>query len=167
MDKVSTTLDASGAVLVGHDGSDPSGSAVRWAARLAGRLEVPLLVVRTWSLSSAPRPSTWSAGYVPPMTDFEAAVLQRLQHDISSLHLPEGVEVTCHVMHGSAGRRLFEASKGAEMLVVGSRGVGGFRGLILGSTAAQLVGHAQCPVVVVPVTGTDDPADLDSGIRKG
>jgi nucleotide-binding universal stress UspA family protein len=164
MEKVSTTLDASGAVVVGHDGSDPSGSAVRWAARLASRLDVPLLVVRTWALSSAPRPSTWSTGYVPPLTDFEAAVQDSLQHDISSLHL-EGVKVTCHVLHGSAGRRLIEVSKGAEMLVVGSRGIGGFRGLLLGSTAAQLVGHAHCPVVVVPVKAPNDPADLDSGRR--
>jgi nucleotide-binding universal stress UspA family protein len=166
MEKVSTTLDASGAVLVGHDGSDPSGSAVRWAARLAGRLGCPLRVVRTWALSSAPRPSTWSAGYVPPLTDFEDAVLQRLQRDIAALHLPEDIDVSCHVLHGSAGRRLVEASKGAELLVVGSRGVGGFRGLILGSTAAQLVGHAQCPVVVVPVNGQDEPDDLDDGLRK-
>ena len=106
MEKVSTTFDSSGAVLVGHDGSDPSGSAVRWAARLAGRLGCPLRVVRTWALSSAPRPSTWATGYVPPLTDFEDAVLQRLRRDIESLHLPEDVEVTCHVLHGSAGRRL-------------------------------------------------------------
>ena len=56
-------------------------------------------------------------------------------------------------------------SKGAELLVVGSRGVGGFRGLILGSTAAQLVGHARCPVVVVPVMGQDGTDDPDSGKR--
>ncbi len=163
MEKVSTTLDASGAVLVGHDGSDPSGAAVRWAARLAGRLGVPLLVVRAWSLSSAPRPSTWSAGYVPPLTDFEKAVLEGLRHDIEALGL-EGLEVSCHVLHGSAGRRLVEVSPGAEMLVVGSRGIGGFRGLLLGSTASQLVGQAQCPVVVVPVAAADDPAELDSGL---
>jgi hypothetical protein len=50
------------------------------------------------------------------------------------------------------------------MLVVGSRGRGGFRGVVIGSTATQVVGHAQCPVVVVPVDGDDDPADLDSGV---
>ncbi|HET9828924.1 MAG TPA: universal stress protein [Nocardioidaceae bacterium] len=166
MQKVSTTLDATGAVLVGHDGSDPSGTAVRWAARLAARLGTRLLVVRTWALSSAPRPATWSAGYVPPLSDFEDAVLQRLRRDIASLKLPEGAEVSCHVLHGSAGRRLFEVSRGAEMLVVGSRGIGGFRGLLLGSTATQLVGHAQCPVVVVPVPGQDEPADLDVGLGR-
>lgn len=166
MEKVKKSLDASGAVLVGHDGSDPSGSAVRWAAHLAGRLGCPLMVVRTWALSSAPRPASWSSGYVPPLTDFEDAVLLRLRADIDSLHLGGGVEVACHVMHGSAGRRLVEASKGAEMLVVGSRGIGGFRGLLLGSTAAQLIGHAHCPVVVVPVSAPDDPPDPDVEIRQ-
>ncbi len=47
------------------------------------------------------------------------------------------------------------------MLVVGSRGIGGFRGLVTGSTATQVVGHAGCPVVVVPVDGdeAEDPLD--------
>ena len=79
MDKVATTVDASGGLLVGHDGSPASAQAVRWAAGIAGRLGCPLLVVRTWSLSTAPRPSTWATGYVPPLTDFESAVLHRLQ----------------------------------------------------------------------------------------
>jgi nucleotide-binding universal stress UspA family protein len=167
MEKVVTTIDAAGGVLVGHDGSERSAQAVRWAARLAARLGCPLHVVRTWSLSSAPRPASWSAGYVPPLTDFEEAVLDKLRKDVDTLHLPEGADVTCHVLHGSAGRRLVESSARAEMLVVGSRGIGGFRGLVMGSTAGQVVGHAHCPVVVVPVDVEVDgqPADLDAGLR--
>ena len=65
MEKVVTTIDASGGVLVGHDGSEPASQAVRWAARLAARLGCPLHVVRTWSLSSAPRPASWSTGVRP------------------------------------------------------------------------------------------------------
>ena len=170
MEKVVTTIDASGGVLVGHDGSERAAQAVRWAAKHAARLGCPLHVVRTWSLSSAPRPATWATGYVPPLTDFEEAVLERLQHDVAELHLPEDVNVTCHVLHGAAGRRLVESSAGVEMLVVGSRGIGGFRGLVMGSTAAQVVGHAHCPVVVVPVDVELDvdgqPADLDAGVRQ-
>ena len=125
-------------------------------------------MVRTWSLSSAPRPSTWATGYVPPLTDFEAAVLDRLQADVAALGLPEGVRVTCRVLHGAPGRRLVESSRGAEMLVVGSRGTGGFLGLVMGSTAAQVVGHASCPVVVVPVHGEParHPTEPDSGLAK-
>ncbi len=93
-------MDASGAILVGHDGSLPAATAVRWAARLAERLSLPLLVVRSWALSSAPRPSTWTAGYVPPLTDFEDAVRQRLEHDVAGLDLPADCRVSCHVVHG-------------------------------------------------------------------
>ena len=168
MDKVATTVDASGGLLVGHDGSPASAQAVRWAAGIAGRLGCPLLVVRTWSLSSAPRPSTWATGYVPPLTDFEAAVLDRLHADVAALGLPADVRVTCRVLHGAPGRRLVESSRGAEMLVVGSRGTGGFLGLVMGSTAAQVVGHASCPVVVVPVHGEParHPTEPDSGLAK-
>ena len=54
------------------------------------------------------------------------------------------------------------------MLVVGSRGIGGFRGLVMGSTAGQVVGHASCPVVVVPVDVALDgqPTELDAGLAK-
>jgi nucleotide-binding universal stress UspA family protein len=163
VDKVATSIDASGGILVGHDGSKPSARAVKWAAALAARLGCPLHVARSWSLSSAPRPSTWETGYVPPLTDFETAVLEALRKDVGALHL-SNAEVSCHVLHGPAARRLVESSNGAEMLVVGSRGRGGFVGVVMGSTATQVVGHAQCPVVVVPVAGDDDPADLDTGL---
>ena len=165
MIKVATTLEISGGLLVGQDGSKASEEAVRWAAKLAKRLNTPLHVVRAWSISSAPRPATATGGYVPPMTDFEAAVLERLQSDIAAMELPSEVEVHCHVLHGQASRRLLEASPQAEMLVVGTRGAGGFLGLGFGSTADQIVRHARRPVVVVPVTGSDDPPDLDSQLR--
>ena len=165
MDQVVTRIDATGGILVGHDGSRPSSHTVRWAAGLAARLGIPLHVVRAWALSSAPRPSTWRAGYVPPLTDFETAVLESLRRDVAALHL-SNEEVTCRVLHGSAARRLVESSAGAEMLVVGSRGVGGFMGVVLGSTALQVAAHAACPVVVVPVAGDDEPAELDAGVGR-
>ena len=74
MIKVATTLEIDGGILVGHDGSAAAADAVRWAADLARRLGTRLHIVRSWSISSAPKPSTSAAGYVPPMTDFEAAL---------------------------------------------------------------------------------------------
>lgn len=165
MIEVATTLDLHGHLLVGHDGSPAASDAVRWAARLAGRLGCPLHVVRSWSISSSPRPATAERGYVPPLTDYESAVRERLEAHVAGLSLPAQVDVQCHVLHGPSGRRLLEASLGADMLVVGSRGGGGFRGLLFGSTADQVVRNARCPVVVVPVDGTDDPADLDTQLR--
>ena len=162
MIKVATKLEIDGGILVGHDGSAAAADAVRWAARLAARLGARLHIVRSWSISSAPKPSTATAGYVPPMTDFESAVLEHLRADIGALGLSGDVIVDCHVLHGPAARRLLEASKNAEMLVLGTRGAGGFMGLRFGSTADQVVRHARCPVVVVPVDGSDDPPDLDT-----
>ncbi len=167
MIEVETTLELDGGILAGHDGSAAAADATRWASRLAARLGCPLHVVRTWSLSSAPRPTTAEPGYVPPLNDYEAAVLDELRADVAALDLPDDLEVHCHVLHGSAGRRLLEAAAGAEMLVVGSRGAGGFRGLLFGSTADQVVRHADVPVVVVPVTGAEHPVDLDGHLHSG
>jgi nucleotide-binding universal stress UspA family protein len=156
MIEVTTTVDIRGGLVVGHDGSDASAEAVRWSATMAVRLGVPLHVVRAWTISSAPRPATLTAGYVPPMTDFEQAVRDELEADVARLVLPTDCQVTAHVVHGAAAKRLLQAGAHAELLVVGTRGAGGFRGLLFGSTADQVVRHAPCPVVVLPVTAHDD-----------
>lgn len=166
MIEVETTLALDGGVLVGDDGSAAAAEATKWAARLCARLGCTLHVLRTWSLSSAPRPATAELGYVPPLTDYETAVLGALREDVEALSLSDDLTVECHVLHGPPGRRLLEAAAGAEMLVVGSRGAGGFRGLLFGSTADQVVRHADVPVVVIPVTASDEPADLDGHLRS-
>ena len=139
-----------GGILVGHDGSAQSGRAVTWAADMAGRLGCKLHVLRAWSLTSAPRPATMELGYVPPPEDFEKAVLDALAHDIDALDLPADCEVELHAAHGQSSHRLLEAAEGADLLVVGARGAGGFRGLGFGSTADQVVRNSPVPVVVVP-----------------
>jgi len=142
------TID--GGILVGHDGSEASTEAVIWAARHAARLELSLHVLRAWSFASAPRPASMKTGYVPPQADFEAAVLERLTHQVAAMHLPPECDVHLHAVQGQSSDKLVETGAGAEMLVVGKRGAGGFRGLGFGSTADQVVRHAPCPVVVVP-----------------
>lgn len=141
-----------GGILVGHDGSAASGRAVAWAADLAVRLGHPLHVLRAWSLTTAPKPETMELGYVPPPEDFEKAVLAALAHDIDALDLPTECEVELHAARGQSSHRLLEAAQGADMLVVGARGAGGFRGLGFGSTADQVVRNSPVPVVVVPAT---------------
>jgi nucleotide-binding universal stress UspA family protein len=150
VDDVATHLTVRGGILVGHDGSKHADKAVRWAADWARRAGCDLHVVRTWVMASAPRPPTWEPGYVPPMVDFEKAVLVELQQDVDELLQPTDPPAQCHVLHGTPGRRLVEASEQADLLVVASRGRGGFRGLVMGSTADQVVRHARCPVVVLP-----------------
>jgi len=139
-----------GGVVVGHDGSGCAQEALTWAAGLAERAQWPLHVVRAWRMTTAPQPKTWEPGYVPPITDYELAVLDDLRADIAAVLGPERAKaVQCHVVHAPAVRALIEAAQGADLLVVGARGRGGFAGLLLGSTSDQVTHHAPCPVTVV------------------
>jgi nucleotide-binding universal stress UspA family protein len=148
-DEVARVADVAGGVLVGHDGSERAQEAVQWAGRLAVRTGYPLHVLRAWKLTTAPRPATWSPGYVPPMEDSEKAVQAELEAHVTSAGLDPAVSVTCHVAHGSPARVLIESAAHADLLVVGARGHGGFAGLVLGSVSDQCVRHAPCPVTVV------------------
>jgi nucleotide-binding universal stress UspA family protein len=147
---VSTEVEVSGGVVVGHDGSGCSQETLQWAATLAERASWPLHVVRSWRMTSAPRPPTWEPGYVPPMTDYEKAVLEDLRADVVvALGADRARAVHCHAVHIAPVKALIEAGKHADLLVVGSRGRGGFAGLLLGSVSDQVVHHASCPVTVV------------------
>jgi nucleotide-binding universal stress UspA family protein len=164
MDQVVTHVDIRDGIVVGHDGSRHADRALRWAAAWAQRVGCPLHAVRTWVISSAPRPPSWSTGYVPPMTDFEQAVRAALEEDVRAVDLPAEVAVQCHVVHGSSSRRLVEVSAHAELLVLSSRGRGGFAGLVMGSTTDQVVRHAHCPVVVIRAQALDDEPAQDDRI---
>ncbi len=146
---VAQSIDAHGGVLVAHDGSAHASSALRTAVHWASVTQSHVTVVRAWSISNAPRPSTWTSGYVPPLEDFEAATLAALERDVAPVR-PENpdVQITTTVVHGSPAVALIEASANVDLLVVGSRGHGGFKGLLLGSVSEQVVRHARCTVVV-------------------
>ena len=161
MVEVVRAADIEGGIVVGHDGSRNSTTALEWAARLAARLDRPLHVLRAWSISNAPRPASFTGGYVPPLPEFAAAVREALADDVARAEIPDGLEVTLHTCHGAAGQRLVESATRADLLVMASRGAGGFRGLRFGSTADQVVRHAPCPVVVVPVGSGDEGRGLD------
>lgn len=147
---VAKSIEVSGGILVGHDGSTHSDRALEKAVEIAQGLGVPLTVVRSWTLTTAPTPDSWEPGYMPPLDDFEAATLAALDEDIATVRQAHpGVDITTAVVHGSAAARLIEASSKVDMIVVGRRGIGGFRGLLLGSVSEQVVRHAESTVVVV------------------
>ena len=147
---VKKEADISGGIVVGHDGSRASGAAVRRAADLAKRLGVTLHVVRVWNLATAPRPESMVGGYVPPFAEFEQAVVADLKADCAAAGLGDDLDLQLYALRGQTTECLVDASARAEMLVVGSRGAGGFRGLRFGATATQVVRHSSVPVLVVP-----------------
>lgn len=147
-------------IVVGHDGSDFADAALGWALGMAERLGVGVTVVRGWTYASAPRPASAAPGYVPPEEDFSVSVRDHLVADVAGLVAARpGVDVQYRVSRGPAANSLIEASADAELVVVGPRGLGGFRGLVMGSVSEQVVRHATCPVVVV--RDQRDPADAD------
>lgn len=151
-------MDAPLPIVVGNDGSDFARLALRKALWLAQQLKAEVRVVRAWSISTAPRPSTWSPGFVPPADDFEAIVKERLAKEVAPIAAEyTDVQVHLETPHGPAGRELLKASANARLLVVGTRGIGGFKGLLMGSVSNQVVEHAPCDVLVVR-KGTDEVA---------
>ncbi|MGQ0824489.1 MAG: universal stress protein [Actinomycetota bacterium] len=137
-------------IVVGVDGSEPSHRALHWAlveARLRGaRLDV----VHTWHMPYATAspyspPTAWD----PQLFEDEGRAL--LDAAVANADT-SAVEVHRLLSAGAAAPTLIETAKGADLLVVGSRGRGGFAGLLLGSVSQQVVHHAPCPVVVIPPT---------------
>lgn len=145
-------IDVHGGVLVAHDGSAHADEALRAGVTQAAALGLPVTVVRAWSITTAPTPESAERGYVPPIDEFEAATLAELDRDVAAVRAQHpDVEITTTTVHGNAVEKIIEASGNVDLVVVGSRGRGGFRGLLLGSVSEQVVRHAHCPVLVTRV----------------
>lgn len=142
---------ADGSIIVGHDGSRDSNRALGVALSLAERLEVGVVLVRSWSIDTAPRGALYDHGYVSSFTEVSETVRRNLIADTSATigeHSKVAVEYRAAL--AQPAEILTGLSAKALMLVVGSRGLGGFTGLLLGSVSNQCVQHAKCPVLVVP-----------------
>jgi nucleotide-binding universal stress UspA family protein len=132
-------------IVVGVDGSEHSRNALRWAAHLAQVFGARLDAVTAWEYPAA---LGWSV--VPddwdPAQD-TAQILQQSVADVFGDAPPAGLQL--HVQEGGSAKVLIDASQGANLLVVGSRGHGGFTGLLLGSVSANVAEHAPCPVMII------------------
>lgn len=131
-------------VVVGVDGSEGSRRAAEFAAQSAEWYETPLIVLYAWTGGGWP-PGRAQSGQPPPAVP---EAVSRVVTELTDKHPTIGVhpEVRHHV---PAHEALVAASKQARLVVAGSRGLGGFRGLLLGSVSQALIHHAQCPVAVV------------------
>jgi len=131
-------------IVAGVDGSRHSQHALIWAAHFAGVYGARLEVVAAWEFPQ----SYGLAGVAPewnPADDMQK-VLEETVSAVFGDSRPGWVEL--HVREGGAAKVLLEACEGATMLVVGSRGHGGFAGLLLGSVSANVAEHAACPVFI-------------------
>jgi nucleotide-binding universal stress UspA family protein len=133
-------------IVVGVDGSPASKAALRWALTQAELTGARVQAVTAWEL-----PLYYGWAGVVPYDDFAAVAGKTLAESVQEVVGVEqpAVEVLESVIAGHAAQVLLDLSNRAALLVLGSRGHGGFAGTLLGSVSQHCVQHARCPVVVV------------------
>lgn len=146
-----------GTVVVGLDGSPVSRQALVFAADEARRRDAELVVLTSFEV-----PEVWWLGpyavEAPTVAERQEAARRAAAKVVDEV-LPDrsGLRTEVIATTTAPAAALIEAAAGADLLVVGSRGRGGFRGLVLGSVSMQCVLHARCPVTVVPATPAAAP----------
>jgi nucleotide-binding universal stress UspA family protein len=139
-------------IIVGIDGSAHSTRALEWAINDAAARHAPVTVLTVHLVPA----NGWTGN---PMTlpedttdveEARQAAEETVVKVISQLGEAQPPSVTVRALSGFPAQELIEASRTADLLVVGSRGAGGFARLMVGSVSSQVVHHAHCPVVVVP-----------------
>jgi len=133
-------------IVVGVDGSENARRALQWAVDEARRRHATVEAVCAWH-----PPYVSSYAYIPEIDPglFEADAEQILDEAVGAVRAT-GIVIEKKPLLGGAAEVLADEAKGAALVVVGSRGRGGFAGLVLGSVSQQVVHHAPCPVVIVP-----------------
>lgn len=137
--------------IVGIDGSDCALHAARWATMHAAHRADEIGLVGAWSVPTAPAlppigpmSKSWDVGF------FEAVAQANVSEAIHDLEPNSSVPITQSVARGHSSSVLLDAARDASLLIVGSRGKGGFSRLVMGSTSTQCTNHATKPTVVIP-----------------
>ncbi len=148
-------------IVVGVDGSEGSNAALRFAAAEAALRNAKLRVVCTWEVPASVYAGTWGlAAEVESRFENHARdITTQALSEVARLH--PGVDRDARVVRGQPSDVLVQESQGANLVVVGSRGLGGFKRLLLGSVSQQVAHHATCPVVIVPAPERATPEDLE------
>src|SRR5215831_15634937 len=137
-------------IVVGMDGSGHSRRALTWALKEAAAHQVPVTVVTAHS------PAVGYLGTISYPEDqavtqqAREAARKEVDAAIDQLGQPGPPQVNILAVTGSPAQELVTAARGADLLVVGSRGAGGFARLVMGSVSSQVAQHARCAVAVVP-----------------
>jgi len=158
--------EAGTVLVVGYDGSQTSQEALAWAvaeARLRGGSVRVIYAVPPFAETVSP----FGGSIGPDFAAAEQAGEQVLAGAVGQAqHLAPGVVVDTRVVHASAADALLGSSDRDSLVVVGSRGHGGFAGLLVGSTGVQLANHASCPVVIIRPSAAGPAAPAGSGAGR-
>jgi nucleotide-binding universal stress UspA family protein len=131
-------------IIVGVDGSEASLDAVRWALRQAELTGSSVEALISWQF-----PRQYGEEFYGEEFDWEKIATDTLRSSLAQLGDEAQTRIEPRVVQGHPAQALVEASAGASLLVVGSRGHGGFVGMLIGSVSEHVIAHAQCPVLVV------------------
>ncbi|QQU26631.1 universal stress protein [Corynebacterium ulcerans] len=142
-------MTAENIVVVAVDGSEASNNAVRWAANTANKRGVPLRLAASYTMPQF----LYAEGMVPPQELFDELQTETMEtveaaRTIAHEVAPD-IKIGYTIAEGSPIDMLLEMSSDVTMIVMGSRGLGGLSGMVMGSVSAAVVSHAKCPVVVV------------------
>jgi nucleotide-binding universal stress UspA family protein len=137
-------------IVVGVDGSAPSRAALRWAVRQAALTGGTVDAVLAWQIPAVPQGYGWVPVFIEEEGNFADDARKRIDTVISEEVGPaDSQRVTSRVVQGLPAQVLIDAAGGADLLVVGSRGHGGFTEALLGSVGQHCVHHAPCPVMIM------------------
>ena len=127
-------------LVVGVDGSDQSAAALRWAAALASAGQIDLRVVEAWTGGDPLARDETAEQVKAELAEYASAAMEGSSPDL---------HVEFEALHGTAAAALLKRVKKDSVLVLGSRGRGGFLGLLLGSVGRACIEHAPCPVMII------------------
>ncbi|MFC8983928.1 universal stress protein [Streptomyces sp. NPDC057115] len=145
--------DPQGPVLLAVDGSPGGAAAARFAFAEAAMRDAPLVALHVWNTWSEPTPYDGPADPLNVVVDLDAlreTHRRRLEEAVAPWRAAHpGVAVDLRLERGRVRHTLLAATRGAQLVVAGARGHGGFAGMLLGSVSQALLHHADCPVTVV------------------
>lgn len=139
-------------IVVGVDGSQGALAALRWAAAEAARWDASVVAVQAWEFT----PLIVATEAPVDLAELRQETDEQLDAQVREAFGDQEGRVERRVVEELPARAVLDAAEGADLIVVGSRGRGGLKGLLLGSVSQKVVHHAPCPVVVVPGPGPED-----------
>lgn len=140
---------ATNEIVVAVDGSDAGAAAVAWAANAAAKRSAPLKLVTAYTMPQF----MYADGMIPPQELYDQLEDEAMEKINDAREIVKGfdenIEVSYYIGEATPIDLLLQLSEDADIVVMGSRGLGGLSGLVLGSVSSAVVSHAACPVVVV------------------